>query len=186
MAEETQNEQVNTEQSTESTETEPKEKTFTQDQVNEMIQKRLERERKDQAEKINQAKDEATKLAKMNRDQKNEYELKQAKQAADEAQSKLARYEMQDTARKMLKDEGVTLTSDELSLVVTDDAKTTQENVKMVSDLVKRIKDEVRDDFRKGRTPVVKNDSMTKQDIMGIKDTAARIKAIGQHQDLFR
>lgn len=174
MTEETQNEQ-----------TEPKGKTFTQDQVNEMIQKRLERERKDQADKINQAKDEATKLAKMSRDQKSEYELKQAKQAMQDAQSKLARYEMQDTARKMLKDEGVTLTSDELSLVVTDDAKITQKNVKMVSDLVKRIKDEVRDDFRKGKTPVVKNNTMTKKEIMGIKNTSARLKAIGEHRDLF-
>lgn len=165
--------------------TEPEEKTFTQDQVNEMIQKRLERERKDQAEKISQAKDEATKLAKMNRDQKSEYELKQAKQAMQDAQSKLARYEMQDTARKMLKDEGITLTSDELGLVVTDDAKTTQENVKKVSDLVKRIKNEVRDDFRKGKTPVVKNNTMTKEEIMGIKDTNARLKAIGEHRDLF-
>ncbi|MBD5429339.1 DUF4355 domain-containing protein [Lactobacillus sp.] len=161
------------------------EKTFTQDQVNEMIKKRIERERKDQAEKITAAKDEATKLAKMNRDQKNEYELKQAKQVASDAQSKLAKYEMRDQACQMLKDEDVSLTSDELSLVVTDDAKTTQDNVKLVSDLVKRIKNEVREDFRKGKTPVVKNNTMTKKEIMGIKDTNARLKAIGEHRDLF-
>ena len=63
--------------------TEPKaEKTFTQDEVNAMIQKRVGRALKDKESEIENARTEAAKLAKMNKDQKKDYELKKAQQQA--------------------------------------------------------------------------------------------------------
>ena len=97
-------------------------KTFTQEEVNEMINKRIERERKNQAEQLSKVKDEATKLAKMNSDQKKAYELDKTAKERDDAVAKLQRYEMRDQAREMLNENNLTLTDKQLDLVVTGDA----------------------------------------------------------------
>ena len=97
-----------------------KEKTYTKDEVSEIVQTRLNRALKEQEEKIQAAKDEATKLAKMNAEQKRSYELEQATKRANEAEAKLAAIEMQNTARKMLAESGLTLSDEQLALVVLD------------------------------------------------------------------
>ena len=134
--------------------TDPKaEKTFTQSEVNEMIQKRVARAMKDKDSEIESAKNEATKLAKMNKDQKKDYELQQAQQQAQEAEAKLARYQLRDAARKQLVDGGYTPTDADIDLIVTDKAESTQSNAQALLDMVERIKSSVRDDLLKGTTP---------------------------------
>ena len=129
------------------------EKTFTQGEVNAMIKKRLDRALKDKDSEIESAKNEATKLAKMNKDQKKDYELQQAQQQAQEAEAKLARYQLRDTARKQLVDGGYTPSDADIDLVVTDKAETTQSNVNALLDMVERVKSSVRNDLLKGNTP---------------------------------
>lgn len=129
------------------------EKTFTQGEVNAMIKKRLDRALKDKDSEIESAKNEATKLAKMNKDQKKDYELQQAQQQAQEAEAKLARYQLRDTARKQLVDGGYTPSDADIDLVVTDKAETTQSNVNALLDMVGRVKSSVRNDLLKGNTP---------------------------------
>ena len=51
------------------------EKTFSQEEVSQMIKDRLARERRKSEERMKDAIQEAEKLAKMNKDQKNQYEL---------------------------------------------------------------------------------------------------------------
>ncbi|MCZ3746559.1 DUF4355 domain-containing protein [Limosilactobacillus vaginalis] len=134
--------------------TEPKaEKTFTQDEVNVMIQKRLDRALKDKESEIENARTEAAKLAKMNKDQKKDYELQQAQQQAQVAEAKLARYQLRDAARKQLVDAGYTPTDDDLNMIVTDKAETTQKNAETLLGMVERIKSSVRNDLLKGATP---------------------------------
>ncbi|WP_283583469.1 capsid assembly scaffolding protein Gp46 family protein [Limosilactobacillus difficilis] len=58
------------------------EKTFTQDQVDEMIQKRLDRALKGKQQEIDDAKAEAVKYAKMNKNEKQAHDLEKAQQAA--------------------------------------------------------------------------------------------------------
>ena len=129
------------------------EKTFTQSEVNAMIKKRLDRALKDKDSEIESAKNEATKLAKMNKDQKKDYELKQAQQHAEDARAQLARYQLRDAARKQLVDGGYTPTDADIDLIVTDKAESTQANAKALLDMVERIKSSVRNDLLKGTTP---------------------------------
>ena len=134
--------------------TEPKaEKTFTQDEVNAMIQKRVGRALKDKESEIESARTEAAKLAKMNKDQKKDYELKKAQQQAEDARAQLARYQLRDAARKQLVDGGYTPTDADIDLIVTDKAESTQANAKALLDMVERIKSSVRNDLLKGTTP---------------------------------
>lgn len=125
------------------------ETTYTQAQVESMINERLAREK--EANKKAQA--QAAKLAKMNADQKKDYELEQAQKAADEAKAKLAKYEMADTARKMLADEGISVTGEDLDLITTADAETTQANVKQFVDFANRLKEATRKEYLAGNTP---------------------------------
>ncbi|MBB1086379.1 DUF4355 domain-containing protein [Limosilactobacillus fastidiosus] len=129
------------------------EKMFTQEEVDKMIQKRLDRAMKDKDSEIESAKNEAVKLAKMNKDQKKDYELQQAQQHAQDAEAKLARYELRDAARKQLIDAGYTPTDDDIDLIVTDKAESTQANAAALLDMVERIKESVRNDLLKGKTP---------------------------------
>ena len=118
-----------------------------------MIKKRLDRALKDKDSEIESAKNEATKLAKMNKDQKKDYELKQAQQQAEDARAQLARYQLRDAARKQLVDGGYTPTDADIDLIVTDKAESTQANAKALLDMVERIKSSVRNDLLKGTTP---------------------------------
>lgn len=161
-------------------------KTYTQEEVNEMISKRIERERKNQAEELSKAKDEATKLAKMNSDQKKDYELEKATKARDEALSRLQRYEMRDQAREMLNENNLSLTDKQLDLVVTENAESTKANVEMLAEIAKSIRDSVRDEFRKGKTPRTNNTGVTRKQIEDITDPVERVNMIKEHMDLFK
>lgn len=130
-----------------------KEKTYTKDEVSEIVQTRLNRALKEQEEKIQAAKDEATKLAKMNAEQKRSYELEQATKRANEAEAKLAAIEMQNTARKMLAESGLTLSDEQLALVVTDDAETTKAKVADLLAFARNVREQTLDEMMTGKTP---------------------------------
>ena len=154
MVEETNTETVETEEQTEvqgeqTEQTESTEKVFTQEQVNAIIKERLAREQKrSEAEKA-----EVKKLAKMNADQKQQYELEKAQNEAKEAQAQLAKYEMQGQARKMFSDSGIDPTDEDLSLIVTTDAEETQQNANQLIELIARVREDERTKLLKGETP---------------------------------
>lgn len=128
------------------------EKTFTQAEVNEMIQKAT----ADKEQEITDAKKEATKYAKLNKEQQKEYDLNKANQRATEAEAKLARYEMRDTARQQLIDGGYKNPTDEdIDLIVTEKAETTKANGETFLKVVERIRQSVRDELLKGDTPQI-------------------------------
>lgn len=129
------------------------EKTFTQAEVDEMIQKAT----ADKEQEITDAKKEATKYAKLNKEQQKDYDLDKAKQRATEAEAKLARYEMRDTARQQLIDGGYKNPTDEdIDLIVTEKAETTKANGETFLKVVERIRQSVRDELLKGDTPQIK------------------------------
>lgn len=128
------------------------EKTFTQAEVDEMIQKAT----ADKEREITDAKKEATKYAKLNKEQQKEYDLNKANQRATEAEAKLARYEMRDTARQQLIDGGYKNPTDEdIDLIVTEKAETTKANGEAFLKAVERIRQSVRDELLKGDTPQI-------------------------------
>lgn len=128
-------------------------KTFTQDEVNEIVQKRLKRALKDHDNELEKARKEATKLAKMNADQKREYELEKATERANAAEKKLARFEMSNTARNLLADADLTVNDDTLELVVTDDADTTQANITKLVAFANTVRDNTLNKVMSGNTP---------------------------------
>lgn len=131
-------------------------RTFTQEEVDKMVQKRMARYDRDHQKEVDDARSEATRLAKMNKDQQKDYKLQQAEQAREEALSKLARYEMQDVARQQLIDGGYTNpTQEDIDLIVTDNADSTKANGETFLKVVERIRQSVRDELLKGSTPQI-------------------------------
>lgn len=174
------NEQENKEQERQ----EPKEKTFTKDEVEQMISDRIKHER----EKAEADKAEAKRLAKMNADQKKDYEIDKQTKRAEEAEQKLARYEMQGQARKMFEESGVNVNDDDLSLVVTSEAETTQDNVNKLIAFAKRIREDVKNEMLTGKTPktngnVAKNITQAQFDLMSSKQKAELYQ---ENPDLFK
>lgn len=163
---------------------EPKEKTFTKDEVEQMISDRIKRER----EKAEADKAEAKRLAKMNADQKKDYEIDKQTKRAEEAEQKLARYEMQGQARKMFEESGVSVNDDDLSLVVTSEAETTQDNVNKLIAFAKRIREDVKNEMLTGKTPktngnIAKNITQAQFDLMSSKQKAELYQ---ENPDLFK
>lgn len=101
------------------TKAEPK---YTDDDVDKIVKRKLaEAEKKKQKEV-----DEAKKLAEMDAQQKAEYERDKIQKELDEYKRKDALAEMSKTARKMLADDGITVSDDLLSMMVTTDAASTK------------------------------------------------------------
>lgn len=122
---------------------------YTDEQVNEIIKKRLARAEKEKQAAV----DEAAKLAKMNADQKKDYELEKAQKERDELKSQLATYEMGKQARSMFEDAKLTVNEDDLQHVVTPEAESTEANVKWLIAHDQAVAEGVRQELLKGSTP---------------------------------
>ena len=83
------------------------EKTFTQDEVNKIVQDRLAKEKA----KNEKAQEEAKKLAKMNAEQKNQYMVEQLQKELEEYKTKEAKNDMIKEANSMLKEACLLYTS---------------------------------------------------------------------------
>lgn len=128
-------------------------KTFTQDEVDSIVKKRLDRALKDKQKEIDDAKSEAVKYAKMNKDEKQQHDLEKAQADAKKAREDLARYQLRDATRQQIIDSGYTPTDEDIDMVVTGDAETTKNNTQSFLTMVERIRNSVRNDLLKGNTP---------------------------------
>lgn len=118
----------------------PKEKTFTQAEVTELIEERLIRER----EKQKKAASEAEKLAKMSAQEQAEYQRDEYQKELEELKAKLARADIKETARAMLAADDISISDDLISAIITDNAETTQQAIKGFSAAFKEaVKTEV-------------------------------------------
>lgn len=146
--EEPKEEQVDTQQEVESTE-----KTFTQAQLDEIIQKEKAKAKRS-AEKEYQAKmDEAEKLRQMNETQKAEYEQEKQKAYIAELEAKINRSGLEREASKMLSEGGIAVDDKILGFVVKDTAESTQEAVESFVALVNELADKKVGEKLKGKTP---------------------------------
>ena len=129
------------------------EKTFTQSQLDEIIQKEKAKAKRS-AEKEYQAKmDEAEKLRKMNEVQKAEYEQEKQKAYIAELEAKINRSGLEREASKMLSEGGIVADDKILSIVVKDTAESTQEAVESFVALVNELADKKVGEKLKGKTP---------------------------------
>ena len=129
------------------------EKTFTQSQLDEIIQKEKAKAKRS-AEKEYQAKmDEAEKLRKMNEVQKAEYEQEKQRAYIAELEAKINRSGLEREASKMLSEGGIAVDDKILGLVVKDTAESTQEAVEGFVALVNELADKKVGEKLKGKTP---------------------------------
>lgn len=124
--------------------TEPK--TYTQEEVDALLQKEADRrvtEALKKAERKNQEKvKEAQKLAQMNEQEKYQYELEQREKAIIEKEKALALAENKNEAGKILAEKGLSLSL--VDFVVAEDAETMNKNISLLDKAFKQsVKQEV-------------------------------------------
>jgi hypothetical protein len=165
-----------TDEASKQEQTEVAEKTFTQAELDAIIQKEKAKAKRS-AEKEYKAKmDEAEKLRKMNADEKAEYEAKKQAAYIAELEAKINRSGLEKEASKMLSESGIAASDEILALVVKDDAERTQEAVNGFAELVNQLADNKVKEMLKGKTPRKVEQSttgtITKEqfDRMGYKD----------------
>lgn len=171
------------------TQTEPKQDDnkqqpkYTDADVDEIVSKRLAKWEKQQAAKV----EEAAKLAEMNAQQKAEYER-------DKVQKELDEYKRRDTvnamvaeSRRQLSEQGITVSDDILSRLVGETAEETKASVDAFSTaFTAAVEDAVKKQLA-GKAPAagVATKTMTKEEILAIKDPIARQAAIRDNIGLF-
>lgn len=155
MAEEIKDEVVDTEQEKASTQEQPEatEKTFTQAEVDDIVQKRLSKAEKSFEKKIQERIDEAEKLRKMNAEEKAKYEAEKQADYIAELEAKINRSGLEKEASKMLSEAGIVATDEILEFVVKDSAENTQETVNNFTALVNDLADKKVSEMLKGKTP---------------------------------
>mgnify|MGYP006373745901 FL=1 len=189
MAEDTNTEVVETE-TVDNPETTEADKTFTQDELDHIVQERVKRAvakaQKDAEDKIKQAQSEGERLAKLTKDERAKEE--EAKRLADlEAREKaIAVKELRIETQSLLSDEGLPI--EFLDVVMADTAESVKENIasirKVFDEAVeKRVNERLTQDKpRRGATA----GAMSKAEIMAIKDVSERQKLIAENLELFR
>lgn len=189
MAEETNTEVVETE-TVDNQETTEADKTFTQDELNHIVQERVQRAvakaQKDAEDKIKQAQSEGERLAKLTKDERAKEE--EAKRLADlEAREKaIAVKELRIETQSLLSDEGLPI--EFLDVVMADTAESVKDNIasirKVFDEAVeKRVNERLTQDKpRRGATA----GAMSKAEIMAVKDVNERQKLIAENLELFR
>lgn len=156
---------------------------YTDEDLNRLIDEKL----KSFEEKQKGKSDEAARLAQMNAQERAEYERDKLQKQVDELLKEKSMGEMQSTAREMLSAESINAPDEIVKLLVTDDAEGTKKTVNAFVSLFKNSVKNAVADALKGKSPKVGADgAITKDDIMKIKDTKARQKAIKENIELFQ
>ena len=173
---------------TTTTQTEPKQDNkqqpkYTDADVDEIVSKRLAKWEKQQAAKV----EEAAKLAEMNAQQKAEYER-------DKVQKELDEYKRRDTvnamvaeSRRQLSEQGIAVSDDILTRLVGETAEETKASVDAFSTaFTAAVEDAVKKQLA-GKAPAagVATKTMTKEEILAIKDPIVRQAAIRDNIGLF-
>lgn len=156
---------------------------YTDADVDEIVSKRLAKWEKQQAAKV----EEAAKLAEMNAQQKAEYER-------DKVQKELDEYKRRDTvnamvaeSRRQLSEQGITVSDDILARLVGETAEETKASVDAFSTaFTAAVEDAVKKQLA-GKAPAagVATKTMTKEEILAIKDPIVRQAAIRDNIGLF-
>ncbi|NJH82537.1 DUF4355 domain-containing protein [Staphylococcus hyicus] len=182
-------EQTQDQQQTEGENNEPKEKTFTQAELDDIVEKRVAREKKKAEQKAKDAAAEAEKLAKMNREQKADYEREKLQKELEEYRRREARLNMKNEAKKLFKDSNVDSSDELLELVTADTFDQTQENVEAFTIILNEmVEAAVKDRLYSGSPKSFTNGggAVTRESIEAIEDPTARQRAIAENLHLFR
>ena len=131
----------------------PTAKTFTQDELNAIIDKRLERERKDAQARIDKAVTEAQKLAKMSADERAEHERQELQKTLAQREAEITKRELRAEAKSQLSDKGLPV---ELAEVLPyTDADTTNAALAAVEKVFRQAVEKGVNERLKGQAPKV-------------------------------
>lgn len=165
------------------------EKKYSDADLDEIIGKKFAKWQQEQDKKVKAAADEAKKLAEMDAKQRAEYERDQLQKQLDEYKRKDTLSEMTKTARKMLTDAGIPASDEVLSILVTTDAEKTKNAVDSYSKAFKAALDDAVKERLKGNPPTKGTGggttTMTKAEILAIKDPELRQKKMLENKHLF-
>lgn len=127
--------------------------TLTQEQLNDRIRRAEEKGKKAGAQAVEDERTEAEKMASMSDKERSDYEIKKLQQQLDEANSKMLKTAMMSQARTQLAQDGVSISDEMLSMIVTTEAETTLQNVATYSSAVKASAEAMFAKQRQGSTP---------------------------------
>lgn len=156
---------------------------YTDEDVDRLINKKFAKWKEEQQKAVEEAK----KLATMDAQQKAEYERDQLQAKVDELLKKNALSEMTRVARRILSEKQINVSDELLSRLVSADAEDTKKAVESFVSLFDAAVEKAVREKLKGEPPKAgkAKSTMTKEEIMKIKDPAARKKAIAENMDLF-
>ena len=171
--------------------TEPKnepEKKYTDEDVDRIINQKFAQKFSEWEKKQSKAKDEAEKLAGMNAEQKEKYENEQLKKQVQELRRKDALGKMATVARGMLGEKNISVSDDLIEMLISDDAEKTKSSVDSFITAFQSAVEKAVKDALKGNPPKKTSEpaSITKEQIMKVKDPLERQKLINEHMDLFQ
>ena len=172
-----------TQESNEEKAGETQKKLYTDEDVDKLINRKFAEWQAKKDKEIN----EAQKLAEMNEQQKAEYKLDKLQKELDEYKNRETLSEMAKTARSILSEQNINIPDELVSVLVTTDADTTSANVKAFAKAFQSaVSQAVEQKITHKEPKTGKSKTITKDDIMAIKDTAARQKAIAENIELFQ
>lgn len=130
---------------------------------------------------------EAKKLAEMNETEKSQYERDKLQKQLDELMAEKELNAMTKTARSMLSDAGITVGDDLISVMVTTDAEKTKAAIDSFITLFNNAVEDTVKSRLKGKSPKGGNSgkSMTKDEIMAVRDDTERQRLIMENYELF-
>lgn len=119
-------------------------------------------------------------------DDRSRDELAAKDKQIQELQNQIAHNQAVKDTMAVFQDSGFSPSDEIVEMVVTGDDKQTYANTKAILNLIADVQDKTKQGMLKGKTPRVNNQpSVTKADIMKIKDPLERQKAISKHLELF-
>lgn len=161
------------------TENEVQVKTFTQEEVDKMITKRLAREKRDLEAKIESERQEAEKLAKMNAEEKAKHEFEKQKREFEDMKKAFEGEKLLNETTNQLASKN--LPTEFASMLKGEDAETTFENIKVFEEKFNSALEKAVTERLKGKTPTtstVQGNSLTKEQF--------RKMSAKEQTDLFR
>lgn len=175
-----------------------KPKTFTQEQVDELLKKagedfdkKLAKKYAEMQEKHQKEIDEAKKLEQMSAEEKAQKEMEDLKNQIEALKTSNAKAEMMKSARSILADKNITIGDDLLGTLVTTEAESTKKNVEEFATAFSAAVKEAVKKAMAGKTPEGKgdgnnNNTITKEEILKVTDRNERQRLMAEHLDLFR
>lgn len=128
-------------------------KKYTDKDVDAILNKKFAKWKAEQEAAVKNAQEESAKLAKMNADQKHQYEMEKLQKENAELKRSALRMELGKTATGLLKEHNVDATQDILDFVVGEDAEETKERIDRFVSIVQAQLKRAEVERATGRTP---------------------------------